>query len=89
LLGGKGAATRFTDGKNLSPPQGKTVHERATLIAASGEPKSILGRLQNEARGLVLRLRAPIARLADELLSRTTLIWPEVEAVVGPMIPMR
>jgi hypothetical protein len=48
-----------------------------------------LGRLQNEARGLVLRLRAPIARLADELLSRTTLTWAEVEAVVGPMIPMR
>jgi hypothetical protein len=34
-------------------------------------------------------LRAPIARLADELLSRTTLTWDEVEAVVGPMIPMR
>jgi hypothetical protein len=34
-------------------------------------------------------LRAPIARLADELLSRTTLTWLEVEAVVGPLIPMR
>ena len=69
--------------------QGKTVHERAMLIAASGEPKSILGCLQNEARRLALRLRAPIARLADELLSRTTLTWAEVEAVVGPLIPMR
>ncbi|MGO9665730.1 MAG: hypothetical protein ACLP66_20765 [Polyangia bacterium] len=65
------------------------VQPRHLSFVGDAQHWEFLGRLQNEARGLVLRLRAPIAKLADELLSRTTLTWAEVEAVVGPMIPMR
>ena len=65
------------------------VQPRHLFFVGDAQHWEFLSRLQNEARGLVLRLRAPIARLADELLSRTTLTWAEVEAVVGPMIPMR
>ena len=65
------------------------VQPRHLSFVGDAQHWEFLGCLQNEARGLVLRLRAPIARLADELLSRTTLTWAEVEAVVGPLIPMR
>jgi hypothetical protein len=65
------------------------VQPRHLSFVGDAQHWEFLGRLQNKARGLVLRLRAPIARLADELLSRTTLTWLEVEAVVGPLIPMR
>jgi hypothetical protein len=45
-----------------------------------------LSRLQKEAHHLVLQLQVAIARLADELLSRTTLTGAEAEAVVAPLI---